>query len=126
MKAVTSHWEIERSEKNPLWNFLYTLSGGDKIDLEESIWWLKHYPLDLIDWRVENKHSKDLVKLNPNFRKQEYLDVLPRDERPHHLHNAAYKNDGGSDGYKEYSPYIYLLPYWAGRYTKKIQSINNR
>ena len=126
LKAVTSHWQIERSEKNPLWNFLYTLSGGDEIDLEESIWWLKHYPLDLIDWRVENKHRKDLVKLNPNFRKQEYLDVLPRDERPHHLHNAAYKNDGGSDGYREYSPYIYLLPYWAGRYTKKIQSINNR
>ena len=68
LKAVTSHWQIERSEKNPLWNFLYSLSGGNEIDLEESIWWLKEYPLDLIDWRVENKHRKDLVKLNPNFR----------------------------------------------------------
>ena len=81
----------------------FTLSGWDEIDLEESIWWLKQYPIDLIDWRVENKHRKDLVKLNHNFRKQDYVDLLLRDERPYHLHNAAFENDGESDGYKEYS-----------------------
>lgn len=47
--------------------------------------------MDLIDWRVENKHRKDLVKLKPNYRKQSYVDLLPRDERPYHLYNAAHK-----------------------------------
>ena len=38
-----------------------------------------------------------------------------------HLHNRAHSNDGGSGGFREYSPYIYLLPYWAGRYIKAIE-----
>lgn len=120
LQSVRSHWEIERSEKNPLWNFLYALSGGDPIDLEASVWWLKEFPLDLIDWKVENRHRKDLKKKLPNFRNQEYLEVLPRDERPLHLHNRAYQNNGGSGGFREYSPYVYLLPYWAGRYLNLI------
>ena len=32
LQSVATHWEIERSEKNPLWNFLYAISGGEKID----------------------------------------------------------------------------------------------
>ena len=74
--------------------------------------------------RLENKkppYRKDLERVEPNFRKQEYKEVLPRDERPHHLHNRAYINDGGSGGFREYSPYVYLLPYWAGRYVKAIE-----
>ena len=34
LKAVTSHWEIERSGKN--FGFFIHPIGGDKIDLEES------------------------------------------------------------------------------------------
>lgn len=121
LETVRSHWEIERSEKNPLWNFLYALSGGSPIDLEASVWWLKEFPLDLIDWKVENKHRKDIIKIPENFRNQEYMDVLPPDERPIHLHNRAFQNNGGSGGFREYSPYIYLLPYWAGRYLNLIE-----
>lgn len=121
LEAVRTHWEIERDEKNPLWNFLYALSGGENIDLQESIWWLKEYPLDLIDWKVDNSERKDLVRIEKNFRNKEYAEVLPRDERPHHLHNREYVNHGGSGGYREYSPYVFLLPYWAGRYIGMIQ-----
>ena len=115
-----SLWEEERSEKNPLWNFLYAMTGGRDYDLEESIWWLQEFPLDLLDWKIDNSHRKDLIKLVPNFRNQTYSQVLPRDERAMHLHNNAYINNGGSDGFREFDPYIYLLPYWAGRYVKAI------
>jgi len=118
--AVKSHWEIERSEKNPLWNFIYALVGGEDYDLDESIWWLKEFPMDLISWTVENSHRKDLTRVEPNFRRQEYTEVLPRDERPMHLHNNAYRNDGKGGGREEYPPYIYLLPYWLGRYVDAI------
>ena len=121
LETVRSHWEIERSERNPLWNFLYSLSGGSPVDLDASIWWLKEFPLDLLDWKVENKNRKDIIKIPSNFRKQEYTDVLPPDERPIHLHNRAYQNNGGSGGFREYSPYVYLLPYWAGRYLNLIK-----
>ena len=121
-EAAKSHWEVERSEKNPLWNYLYALSGGKDIDYKESAWWLREFPMDLIAWNVSNKHRKDLVKVEPNFRNQEYTEVLPRDERPMHLHNNAYRNNGGEGGRREYPPYLYLLPYWAGRYVDAISA----
>ncbi|WP_085497738.1 hypothetical protein [Arenibacter troitsensis] len=118
--AAKSHWEVERSEKNPLWNYLFALTGGKNIDSEESAWWLREFPMDLIDWKIDNDHRKDLTKIAPNFRSQTYTEVLPGDERTLHLHNGAYRNNGGSDGKREYAPYIYLLPYWAGRYVDAI------
>ncbi|RTE52024.1 hypothetical protein EHW67_17650 [Arenibacter aquaticus] len=120
--AVKSHWEVERSEKNPLWNYLFALAGGENIDSEESAWWLREFPMDLIDWKIDNDHRKDLIKIAPNFRSQTYTEVLPGDERRLHLHNGAYRNNGGSDGKREYAPYIYLLPYWAGRYVEAISA----
>ena len=120
--AVKSHWEVERSEKNPLWNYLFALTGGKNIDSEESAWWLREFPMDLIDWKIDNDHRKDLTKIAPNFRSQTYTEVLPGDERTLHLHNGAYRNNGGSDGKREYAPYIYLLPYWAGRYVDAISA----
>ena len=94
--------------------------GGSDFDPEESAWWLREFPMDLVSWSVDNSHRQDLTRIEPNFRRQEYTDVLPRDERPMHLHNNAYRNNGGSDGRREYPPYIYLLPYWAGRYVETI------
>ncbi len=125
-EAAKSHWEVERSEKNPLWNYLFALSGGKNIDYEESAWWLKEFPMDLIDWKIDNRHRKDLEKIDPNFRNQTYKEVLPQDERVLGLHNGAYRNNGGSDGYREYPPYIYLLPYWAGRYVDAISTPINK
>lgn len=121
-ETVKSHWEVERSEKNPLWNYLFALSGGEKIDSDESAWWLREFPMDLIDWKVDNTHRKDLTMIEPNFRSQTYDEVLPGDERVLHKHNGAYRNNGGSDGKQEYAPYIYLLPYWAGRYVEAISA----
>ena len=121
-EAAKSHWEIERSEKNPLWNYLYALVGGDDYDSEESAWWLREFPMDLISWNVDNSHRRDLKRMAPNFRQQEYAEVLPRDERPMHLHNNAYRNRGQEEGRREYPPYLYLLPYWTGRYTDAISA----
>lgn len=119
-EAAQSHWEIERSEKNPLWNYMYALIGGNDYDSEDSAWWLREFPLDLVSWNVSNSHRKDLMKIESNFRRQEYTEVLPRDERPMHLHNSAYRNNGGEGGRREYPPYLYLFSYWAGRYVDAI------
>ena len=121
-EASKSHWEIERSEKNPLWNYMYAMIGGKDYDSMESAWWLREFPLDLISWNVNNSHRKDLVRIEENFRRQEYTEVLPRDERPMHLHNNAYRNDANEGGKREYPPYLYLLPYWAGRYVDAISA----
>lgn len=121
-EAARSHWEMERSEKNPVWNFLYGLSGGKDYDLEESIWWLQEFPLDLITWNIDNSPRKDLEQIESNFRNQTYKEVLPPDERPVHFHNGAYRNNSMGGGRSEVAPYIWLLPYWTGRYIDAISA----
>jgi len=121
-RAIEDHWEIERPEKNPLWNLIYAVTGADDCDLQESIWSLKEFPLDTIGWSVRNSHRKDIEFLEPGFRHQSTRNVLPPDERPMSKYNGnAFHLDGGEDGHNEYSGDIYLLPYWLGRYLKLIR-----
>jgi hypothetical protein len=121
-QAVKDHWEIERPEKNSLWNLIYAATGAEDWDMEETIWSLKEFPLDTIGWSVRNSHRKDLEFLEPGFRHQSTRNVLPPDERPMSKYNGnAFRLDGGEDGHDEYSGDIYLLPYWLGRYLKLIR-----
>ncbi len=116
-RAIRDHWEIERPEKNALWNFIYAATGADQFDLNESIWTLRQFPLDTVSWTVRNSHRRDLEFLDANFREQSTRTVLPPDQRPMSKHNGnAFRLDGGDGGRQEFSGDIFLLPYWMGRY----------
>ncbi|MEX2513916.1 MAG: hypothetical protein WD398_13505 [Cyclobacteriaceae bacterium] len=117
-KAIKDHWESERPEKEGLWNIFTAMVSPGEFDLEEAIWYLKEYPLDLINWTVKNSHRKDIELLDPNFRKQRTAKVLPPDELSIRRHNAnRFELDGGNNGASENSAGdIWLLPYWMGRY----------
>lgn len=125
-KAILDHWEIERPEKEGAWNIFTALTGVNEFDLEEAIWYLQEYPIDLVHWRVTNSHRKDVEKMEPNFRDQTLTEVLPPDELPINRHNAnRFELDGGDDGGSEYSAGdIWLLPYWMGRYLEVISAPN--
>ncbi len=116
--AIKDHWLKEKPEKDALWNFCYAMTGADEFDLEGAAWWMREFPLDLIDWTIKNSQRKDIELLPENFRHQRTKEVLPPDERPMYKHNTnMFKIDGGSNGSREYSAGdIYLLPYWMGRY----------
>jgi len=121
-ETIKGHWQAERPEKNPLWNFIYADTGADEFDLSESIWTLREFPLDMISWTVRNSERQDLEFLEPNFREQTTKEVLPPDERPMSKHNGnAFRLDGGNSGRREFSGDVYLLPYWMGRYLGIIQ-----
>jgi len=120
--AIIDHWESERPEKEGLWNILTALTGVEDFDLEEAIWYLQEYPLDLTDWTVNNSHRKDIERIEPGFRGQTIKEVLPPDELPVARHNAnRFDLDGKGAGRSEYSAGdIWLLPYWMGRYLNVI------
>jgi hypothetical protein len=121
-QAIRDHWEIERPEKNPLWNFIYAMTGADNFDLEESIWTLQQWPLDLVSWTVQNSQRQDLDFLATDFRGQSTKAVLPPDERSMSKYNGnAFQLDGGDGGREEFSGDVYLLPYWMGRYLRIIR-----
>lgn len=121
-KAIVEHWEIERPEKEGLWNIFTALVGVDSFDLTEAIWYLQEYPMDLIDWSTENSHRKDIELIEPNFRNQSTAQVLPPDETKISRHNAnRFRLDSQGGGRSEYSAGdIWLLPYWMGRYLEVI------
>lgn len=116
--AIIDHWQAERPEKEGAWNIFTALTGTSEFDLNEAVWYLQEYPMDLIHWKVANSHRKDIEMMESNFREQTTKEVLPPDELPVNRHNAnRFDLDGGDNGGSEYSAGdIWLLPYWMGRY----------
>ena len=123
-EAILDHWESERPEKEGAWNILTALTGTPVFDLNEAVWYLKEYPMDLIHWTVKNSERKDITKIESNFREQSISEVLPAGELPVSRHNAnRFDLDGGDGGSSEYSAGdIWLLPYWMGRYLEVISA----
>ncbi len=123
-KAIIDHWQIERPEKEGLWDIMTALTGTKNFDLNAAIWYLQQYPLDLINWTEKNSQRKDIEFIAPNFRRQTTRELLPPDELGINRHNAnRFELDGGDGGHSEYSAGdIWLLPYWMGRYLKVISA----
>ncbi len=117
-EAIRDHWDIERPERDGLWNLCYAATGAKTFDLPETVWYLKEFPLDMVEWQVKNSHRKDLTFVPANFRGQTTTEVLPPDERPELKHNRnQFKLDRNENGVSELSAGdSFLLPYWMGRY----------
>jgi hypothetical protein len=123
--GIKDHWEVERPERNALWNFTYAMStGAGDFDMDESIWFLKTYPLDLRSWGMKNSHRDDIELLPPNFRQQTLPELLPLGEMPLYRHNGEiFRLDSNGDGSSMISAGdVWLLPYWMGRYAGLISA----
>lgn len=123
-QSLERAWQVERPERNPLWNFIYAVGTGSKeFDVNESVRTLREIPMDLITWTVANSHRLD-VPLDPmtdRFKRAQSLTVLPYDELPVMKWNGnPYRLDGGDGGWHEDDGAYFLLPYWMGRYHKLI------
>jgi hypothetical protein len=94
------------------------ITRAPDTDIEEAIWYLQEYPLDLVNWSVKNSHRMDIKRICPNFRRQTTEEVLPPDEIRIARHNSnMFDLDGDGGGRSENSAGdIWLLPYWIGRY----------
>ena len=118
-EQIIDHWQVERPEKEGAWNIFTATTGTSEFDLKESVWYLQEHPLDLIDWKIQNSHRKDIELLELNFRKQTTKEVLPPDERPIQRHNGnmfSLDRQGGNGTSEHSAGDIWLLPYWMGRY----------
>jgi hypothetical protein len=123
-ESIRNHWNMERPEKNALWNFIYAMTGAKEFDLDESVWFLQNYPLDLRNWGMFNSHRKDIELLPTNFRNQTTKELLPLGEVPLYRHNGdIFRLDIPGDGKALISAGdTWLLPYWMGRYLEVISA----
>ena len=122
--SLERSWQIERPERNPLWNFIYAAGTGAKeFDREDSLRTLREIPMDQIEWTVRNSHRLDVPidNLADRHKRRQALVVLPYDELPIWKWNGnPYSLDGGSGGRGEGDGVYFLLPYWMGRYHQLI------
>jgi hypothetical protein len=119
-QSLERSWQIERPERNPLWNIIYAAgTGSGEFDVVETLLTLRQIPLDQIRWDVRNSHRRD-VPIDPladRFKRRQALIVLPYDELPMWKWNGnPYALDGGNGGRSEDDGAYFLLPYWMGRY----------
>jgi PTS system cellobiose-specific IIC component len=120
LASLERSWQIERPERNPLWNIIYAAgTGARQFDRDETYRTLREIPLDTIQWTVTNSHRLD-VPVDPMRDRQkrpQALVVLPYDELPMWKWNGnPFNLDGGSGGRAEDDGAFFLLPYWMGRY----------
>ena len=121
-QSLERSWQIERPERNPLWNVIYAAgSGAAEYDRDAALRTLREIPMDLIQWSVRNSHRRD-VPIDPladRFKRPQALIVLPYDELPMSKWNGnPYALDGGREGRSEDDGAYFLLPYWMGRFHK--------
>jgi len=124
LESLDRAWQVERPERNPLWNFIRAVGAKSaNFDREESLRTLREIPMDQIDWTVANSHRADVPRdlLADRFGQAQALIVLPYDELPMSKWNGnPYRLDGGNGGQGEDDGAYFLLPYWMGRYHKLI------
>lgn len=128
-KAIKNHWDIEKAERNALWNMIAFASAG--VNDEESVLWhLREFPMDLIRYSIKNSHRKDLNFREENFRKDLLDTPLSPLERPIHRHNTTgFQVDANSffdQNLRELCGDEYLLPYWMARYFGVIEEQGKR
>ena len=121
-EAIREHWELERAEQYPMWNFIYAGCGaGAECDPAGAVWTLRAYPWETVTWRIENSHRRDLTPRKKDFMGHELEELLPPGERQiTRCNTQPFILDGGDGGGIELPGDEYLFGYWLGRYLNLI------
>ena len=141
--GLTHHWEYERTERSPFFNITYGALTDNSCDIENAAKSLSEMNLDLIRWPVYNSFRKDIVwdteqeemgvpaqlkyPVEYSQRVLVHYDGNPFicDSGAEEFVNINSKivnrtstlpGTAGANGMRGMMPYIYLLPYWMGRY----------
>lgn len=89
-------------------------------DLEVIQWNLQTWPLELVDWPVQNSLRHD-IQFSPSLNRfqqtnSDSIRVLPANERVQSRWNSNPHDLDGGFGLTEGDPGAWLLPYWLSRY----------
>ena len=117
--GLDRYWQMERAERNPLWNFVYCALSGNMCEIEAGLLTLREFPLDLRMWGMENSHRSDITLQFFSDRRGNLQsnEVLPYSDRATGRWNGnPYVLDSNGDGSAELDPVMWLLPYWLGKY----------
>ena len=115
-------FEKHRETHSPLVNFTYNYLAGGQEELDNSIFFLKDAPLDLVDWQIDNGRREDLNVVRKPILEELQVDQLrpPSEYRTIRWDQNPYASISGNPA-QERDPVYWLLPYWMGRYLNLIE-----
>ncbi|MCF0038820.1 ligand-binding sensor domain-containing protein [Dyadobacter fanqingshengii] len=122
-KEHLNKWfEKRKADHNPLINFIYCYSSGEKAELDNSVDFLVDTPLDLIDWPIDHSKREDLkIVRTPVLEDQQVNALQPASLRMTVRWDKNPWTLAGGNPQVEREPVFWLLPYWMGRYMNMIK-----
>ncbi len=119
LMGLKHHFDYERVEGNPYFNFVYGAFTSQPCDVDASVKVLEDYPLDLLQPEMINSKRRNLEYDDEPIRwggQPRLAKPFAWDERPYsNLGLQAFKIDG-QDNTVATTGLSYLFPYWIGRY----------
>ncbi|MCF0061635.1 regulator [Dyadobacter chenwenxiniae] len=119
---LNTWFEKRKADHNPLINFIYCYSSGQKTELNNSIDFLVDTPLDLIDWPIDHSKREDIkIVRTPVLEDQQVNALQPASVRMTVRWDKNPWTLAGGNPQVEREPVFWLLPYWMGRYMNMIK-----
>lgn len=85
----------------------------------DSTWWLRRWPLELVEWPQHNSDREDVLINYPASKCNsvpQAITLLPMDESVMHRWNGGPWDLEGGSGYSESGADSFLVGYWSMRY----------
>ncbi|MPN58951.1 hypothetical protein SDC9_206667 [bioreactor metagenome] len=123
LMGMEHHWQYEKIERTPLWNFIYGAYTGRYCDVDAGIQTLRETPLSLIEYEIKNSTRKKLVYDTEQEQWGEPPQLkapLPADERRVGRDDSNHFRADSGNGSSSEDGSFWLLPYWFARYHKLI------
>lgn len=119
VRSLERSWRAVRSDHMPVWNVMASALLRRDCGLDAALDELRQYPLDLVDWSMENSHRWDLRRdpLADRGGRAQAMAPVPTPESGISRWNTNPKRlDVGRGGQTEESGTYFLFAYWMGRY----------
>ncbi len=119
IKSLERTWAVSQPEKIPAWNIITSILLAKDCDLNVALDELQKYPIDLIDWKMENSHRWDLHEdpiVARGGNRQATMPIPTPENEIFRWNTNPRQFDTGNGGLREETGTYFLLPYWMGRY----------
>lgn len=127
--GLEHHWQYEKIERTPLWNFIYGAFTGRYCDIDAGIQTLRETPLNLYEYQITNSTRKKLVWDTEQElwgEDPQLLAPLPADERRVGRDDSNFFRADYGNGSSSEDGSFYLLPYWFARYSNLIKETDDK
>lgn len=129
LMGMEHHWQYERIERTPLWNFIYGAFTDRNCDIDIAVQTLRETPLSLIDYKIINSTREKLLwSTEQEFwgEDAQLVAPLPADERRVGRDDSNFFRADYGNGSSSEDGTFFLLPYWFARYSNLLKETDDK